>query len=520
MITNKLHHLSRVAKRALLFIALLLLIENITLSFNNLQNKRAIVGLMVNGEDVTGADRTKLVSILKKEIAKSYHPVKLVYQDKIFEIKPEEFGATIDVDVVANQLIAEGRRGTLLKKFIEQQKALFGLKNIPLSRTVSQTLLTLKLLELQDQINVNAAPMMPDFKGDIKKTLPPHDGVKINTGKLTILIMNTLFNPPKDSFPIPIVKTFPTSHTEDELVPIRTQAQEAIQSSITITSGGLVFTLTPTDIRNLLAVVERPSPQDPKKIVLQLRLDDKELNKKLGAFAVKVEEITHAEFDDHDARVAMYAQFYAKNRRLVAIPTGRNFERKSVLGDKTPAGPKIAYLTFDDGPNSIYYPLTLDILKQYNVKATFFLVGQNTQRDIDVAKRTVLEGHVIGNHSLTHSFLPNFSTNAIYKELNATNSILTLISHQNIGLFRPPYGGVNVAVKQSADTLGLKLFLWDVDPRDWSEPPVDELVRRVVAATTNGSNILLHSNHLTTVRALPRIIETLTSQGYAFETLK
>ena len=520
MITNKLHHLSRAGKRILLFIALLLLVENITLSFNNLQNKRVIVGLRVNGEDVTGADRTKLVSILKKEIAKNSRSIKLTYQDKIFEIKPEEFRMTIDVDAVANQLTTEGRKGTLLQKFIEQQKSLFGLKNIKLFRTVSQTFLTLKLLELQDQINVDAVPAMPDFKGDMQKTLPPRDGVKINTGKLTILIMDNIFNPLQKPIQIPTLKTFPTMHAEDEFAPIRTQAQEAVRSPISIISGGLVFTLTPTDIRNLLTLVERPSPQDPKKILLQLRLDDKELNKRLGAFAVKVEEITHAEFDDHDARVAMYAQFYAKNRRLVAIPTGRNFERKSVLGETTSSGPKIAYLTFDDGPNSLYHPLILDILKQYNTKATFFFVGQNAQRDIDGAKRTVLEGHAIGNHSLTHSFLPSFSANAIYKELNATNSILTLISHQNIGLFRPPYGGVNVAIKQSADTLGLKLFLWDVDPRDWSEPPVDELVRRVVTATTNGSNILLHSNHLATVRALPRIIETLTSQGYAFETLK
>ncbi len=508
------------AKRALLLVALLLVVENGILSFNNFENKRAIVGLRVNGIDVTGADRTRLVSILKKEIAKNYRPLKLTYQDKIFDIKPEEFSATIDADAVANQLIAEGRKGNVRQKLIEQHKALFGLKNIPLARTVSQTLLTLKLLELQDQIHIEAVPMMPDFKGDIKRTLPSHDGVKINTGKLTILIMNTLFNPPKDSFPIPIVKTFPTSHTEDEFVPIRTRAQEVIQSSIIITSGGLIFTLTPTDIRNLLTVVERPSPQDPKKVVLQLRLDDKELNKKLGAFAVKVEEITHAEFDDHDARVAIYAQFYAKNRRLVAIPTGKNFERKNVLGDKTPDGPKVAYLTFDDGPNSIYHPLVLDILKQYNTKATFFFVGQNTQRDIEGAKRTAREGHAIGNHSLTHSFLLNFSANAIYNELYATDSILKPIYNQNVELFRPPYGGVNVAIKQSADTLGLKLFLWDVDPRDWSEPPVDELVRRVVSATTNGSNILLHSNHLTTVRALPKMIETLTSQGYAFETLK
>lgn len=505
---------------ALLFFVALLCAENVTLTFDNVQNTRAIIGLNVNGKDITGRDRAQVVSVLKKEIVKNNRPLTLRYQDKVFDIKPEELSSTIDVDAVANQLMEVGRRGTILQKITEQQQSLFGFKNIALSKNISQTALTLKFLDLQDQINSDAMPAMPDFKGNMQKTLPAHDGVRVNTSKLTIRIMDTLFHPPQKPVPIPILKTFPAPHTDDELVPIRAQAREASQSPISIESGGLVFTLTPADIRNLLTVVERPSTTDPKKIVLQLRLDEKMLNKKLGIFAAQVEEITHAEFDDHDARVAIYAQLYAKNRRLVTIPTGKNVQKRNVLGETTPTGPKIAYLTFDDGPNSIYHPLILDILKRYNVKATFFLVGQNTQRDGDIAARTVAEGHIIGNHSLTHAFLPKLSPSAIYNELSATDTILTPMYHQNIQLFRPPYGGVNVAVKQNADTLGLKLLLWDVDPRDWSEPATDELVRRVVNATTDRADILLHSNHLATVRALPKIIETLTSQGYTFETLR
>lgn len=519
MITKILNYLSKSWKSALILAALLLFVENIIISFDNLQNKRAIVGLRVNGINITGADRTKINYILKGEIAKA-RSLKLTYQDKIFEIKPLELLSAIDIDAIANRLIAEGRRGTIVQKFIDQQKTLFGLNNIQLFKNVSQTALTLKLLELQDEINTDAVPSMPDFAGDMKKILPSHDGTKVNTNKLTILIADNIFNPPKNPIPIPTLRIFPSSHSENELIPIIMRGEEAIRSPISITSGGLVFTLSPTDIRNLLTVVERPNPKDPKISVLQLRLDDKMLNKKLGDFAAKVEDVTHAEFDDHDARVAIYNQFYAKNRRLVVIPTGRNLQKKNVLGETTSSGPKIAYLTFDDGPNSIYHPLILDILKQYNVKATFFLVGQNAQRDNDVAKRTVAEGHVIGNHSLTHSFLPKLSASAIFKELDSTDNILKPIYNQNIAFFRPPYGGVNVAVKQNADKLGLKLFLWDVDPRDWSEPPVDELVRRVVSATTNGADILMHSNHLATVRALPKIIETLRSQGYIFETLK
>lgn len=212
----------------------------------------------------------------------------------------------------------------------------------------------------------------------------------------------------------------------------------------------------------------------------------------------------------------------SKDRPLnfLTIPTGKNLAKAKVLGAETQTGPKIAYLTFDDGPNSIYHPMILDILKAENVKATFFLVGQNAQKDAQVAKRTLSEGHNIGDHSNTHTFLPNLPPTAILKELQITNEILKPINNnQEISLFRPPYGGVNFYVKKYTDDLKMKLYLWDVDPRDWSEPPTDELVRRVVTATNNGSDILLHSNHLATVKALPKIIETLRSQGYTFEKL-
>src|SRR5258708_14428212 len=112
--------------------------------------------------------------------------------------------------------------------------------------------------------------------------------------------------------------------------------------------------------------------------------------------------------------------------------------------------------------------MILDILKGYNVKATFFLVGQNSQRDLEVAKRTMEEGHAIGNHSLTHTFLPKLKGKDILKELKTTEDILKPLKAESV-LFRPPYGGVNLDVKRQPEVLGLKLTLWDVDHRDCSE---------------------------------------------------
>lgn len=506
------------SKLILILVALLLFLEITIFASDNLQNKFTILGLKLDNKNLTNLSRMQIEEIVKKEAEKS-GPLQLSYQDKIFAINPQEIGVKVDIKQFTNQLVEKGRTGIFWQKIIDQDKAFLGLNNQKLTGSISQTLLNLKILELQNEVNKQAQPIMPDFIGDISKTIPAQDGVKINTSKLTVLIVDNIFNPPKQPIPLPVIKTF-TTHKEDELEPIRKQLPNLIKQPISISSGGLNFTLTKEELRSISTVVERPDPKNPKKLMLVLRLDDTKLNQKLGQFAQKVASITHAEFDDHDARVAIYGQFYSGKRYLAAIPTGRALAANIVLGAQTTGGEKKVYLTFDDGPNSIYHPMVLDILKTYNIKATFFLVGQSAQRDAETAKRTALEGHKIGNHSNSHSFLPKLSTNSILNELQqASLTLKSFNSNQDIEIFRPPYGGVNLSVKQYADRLNMRLYLWDVDPRDWSEPETGELVNRVVSNVFNGADILFHSNHLATVKALPKIIEALKGQGYSFETL-
>lgn len=498
----------------------LLIFEALVLAYNNLQNKTAVLGLKLEGQSVSGQKQAEIKKFIDSYIAKkSDRSLAFVYEDKIFKISQSDIGVKAESDNFAKKLLVFGRKGSFWQRFLDQNKAAVGLANYPIRGEVSPGLLAVKLLSISDEVNRDPLPIMPDFVHDLKLTLGAKDGVRVNGNKLSILITDNILDPPREPLALPVSKVFAAYHDEKELVEVRKQAQALTGQALAIGSGGRVFTLTPGDLRSLLVVVERPDPKDPKKAKLNLRLDDKKLNQKLYPFAEDVQRSTHAEFDDHDARVAIYGLFYSGKRKVVDIPSGRSLVLgKKVLGETT--GPKVIYLTFDDGPNSIYHPMILDILKQYSVHATFFLVGQNSQRDSDIAKRTNAEGHLIGNHSLTHSFLPNLSAVGINNEIDSTNKILKDISGGEIRLFRPPYGGVNFNVTKAAGDLGDRLTLWDVDPKDWSEPPTDELVRRVVTATVNGSDILLHSNHLATVKALPKIIETLKSQGYSFEILK
>ena len=509
-----LHH-----KKIAFGIVLMFLVENCVLVYNNIQNKKPILGLRVFGESVSGYTRDRIQSLAKEKLEKNQRLLTLSYKDRLFQIKSSDIGAMVNYKIFANVVLKQGRVGNVFEKIIAQNKALLGLYNVPIVGELSQALLTIKILDIQHEIDRNATPPTPDFRNP-QNIASATTGVKVQVDKLSMLIVSGIFNPPQEPLVIPTYAAFPNPHAKEDIQRLQKEIAGYSYQPISITSGGLVFTISSEELFSMLTVTDRPDPKNPKKSILVVRFDEKKLNQSLGIFAQKVENITHAEFDDHDARVAIFSQFFSNTRRLIAIPTGRNLVNRKVLGIQTQAGQKTVYLTFDDGPNSIYHPLILDVLKTYNVKATFFLVGQNAQRDSEVAKRTFAEGHVIANHSRTHSFLPNYSSNFILSELQTTDAILKPFNgNADVRFFRPPYGGVNAYVTQTAQNLGLKMFLWDVDPKDWSEPETSDLVQRVVSSVFDTADILLHSNHLATVKALPKIIETLQTQGYTFKKL-
>lgn len=513
--SKKIHNFAVKFKVPLIIITVLLLLENALLAYNNLQNRYPILGLKLNNQSLFQKDRSELEYIAQHQYDPG-RPARFIYGSQIFSIKPSDIGANVDPVVTANQVLKVGKTGSLIARLITQNKALMGLENQPIIGTLSSSLLAIKLLDIGDSINQDAVPIMPNFMDNYSKTIPAQDGVKIDTNKLSVLIANRIFSPQDTPIAIPTIKTT-TLHQETELSTIRQEIPNLVKKPISISSGGLTLTLSTEDLLSLLTVKERPDPKDPKKLRLVLRLDDKKLNQKLGDFAVLVQAKTQAEFDEYDARTAIYSEFLSPdNRSLVNIPTG---SRINVLGIQN-GGPKIAYLTFDDGTNDLYHPMILDILKQYGIKATFFLIGANVQKSPEIVQRTVAEGHVIGDHTQTHAFLPSLSPVNILTELKGGKETLTPFNDgQPITLFRPPYGGTNKTVTIDSTLLGMKQVLWDVDPQDWTEPTVNLLVSRVVDHTYPGAIILMHSNHLTTVRALPNIIQSLQAKGYSFQTL-
>jgi len=181
-------------------------------------------------------------------------------------------------------------------------------------------------------------------------------------------------------------------------------------------------------------------------------------------------------------------------------------------------------LTFDDGPDPKWTPMVLDILKTYNVKATFFLVGSQAERYPDIVKRIVEEGHLVGNHTYTHANLAAIPAKQVQIELNATQRLIESITGRSTTLFRPPYNADShpsnlselAPLKQVQDDLGYLIVMENIDPEDWARPGTDVIVDRVKELRREGSLILLHDaggNRQQTVEALPRIIDWLQTRG-------
>lgn len=172
-------------------------------------------------------------------------------------------------------------------------------------------------------------------------------------------------------------------------------------------------------------------------------------------------------------------------------------------------------ISFDDGPNPITTPQILDILKQYHVRADFFVVGARAATMPQIVNRAYSEGHEIGNHSWGHPDLTTLSPEQVQEQVSQTQSAVAAAGVPAPRLFRPPYGAVNAMVKSQ---IHLTLAMWNVDPEDWGAKDPNKLAERVIAAAKPGGVIDLHDIDSATVTALPVILQNLKTR-FQFVTM-
>jgi peptidoglycan/xylan/chitin deacetylase (PgdA/CDA1 family) len=180
------------------------------------------------------------------------------------------------------------------------------------------------------------------------------------------------------------------------------------------------------------------------------------------------------------------------------------------------------HLTFDDGPHPNATPFILQELKKLDIRATFFLLGQNVQKFPDLAYQIHADGHQIGNHSFTHTNLFFKKKSFVRDEILKTSEIIEAITNTSSRYFRPPYGYFGWTTLNVLRELGLICTLWNVDSKDYKLNSIADISRRVLPCTTNGSILLLHENYKTSQRIqtyLPILLDSLHRKGFIFKTL-
>lgn len=183
-------------------------------------------------------------------------------------------------------------------------------------------------------------------------------------------------------------------------------------------------------------------------------------------------------------------------------------------------GPTQVALTFDDGPSPAYTRQILDVLAQYGVPATFFVIGRSAAENPELVARMAAEGHSVQNHTWSHAWLTRYSDASITGQLAQANQVIEELTGEAPNCYRPPFGAVNERVRTLAAAQGLTTIMWDVDPWDWKHPGSYAVASHVLGRTGGGDIVLFHDTAgWSTVGALPSIIRGLRARGLEFVTV-
>lgn len=197
----------------------------------------------------------------------------------------------------------------------------------------------------------------------------------------------------------------------------------------------------------------------------------------------------------------------------VAAPMQKQAE---TLYKRNTYGKKLVALTFDDGP----YPATtsrlLDVLREKEVRATFFELGTMASRYPETTRRVYEEKHELASHTMSHRQLNKIDASEVMAEIGQAKDILKNITGVEPKLMRPPYGSINYIVREQA---GVPMILWTVDTEDWKSKDAAMILERAKATVFDGAVILMHDIYESSVDGAGMIIDELRKDNYEFVTV-
>lgn len=176
-------------------------------------------------------------------------------------------------------------------------------------------------------------------------------------------------------------------------------------------------------------------------------------------------------------------------------------------------------LTFDDGPHEMTHKV-LDLLQKFNVKATFFCIGTQIEKYPEIMQRIVAEGHIVGNHTYSHSkSFGFFSTKKVKEEIAKNDALLFRVTHKKIKFFRPPFGVTNPNVAKAVAASKHSAIGWNIRSLDTVIEDENKILERVKSRIVPGGIVLLHDTSLKTVHVLEQLLLLLQTEKYDIVTI-
>lgn len=243
------------------------------------------------------------------------------------------------------------------------------------------------------------------------------------------------------------------------------------------------------------------------------RKQDKDWSQFLG-----VQQATLARLDGF-TKAIVQKQAEKEQRLTFFVPA--SFQGKTIYDVALKGEEKVIALTFDDGPWPNYTEQILEILKQKNVKATFFWIGQHLKSFPQIGQKVVEEGHAIANHTWNHHY-HNVNHATAAREIENTAALIYETTGVKTFIFRPPGGVLTNGLAAYAHSQNYLVAMWSSDAKESFVPSKETLINNVLTSSKSGGIVLLHDgggNRSTTVQALPKIIEELANRGFKFVTL-
>jgi peptidoglycan-N-acetylglucosamine deacetylase len=207
---------------------------------------------------------------------------------------------------------------------------------------------------------------------------------------------------------------------------------------------------------------------------------------------------------------------------LWLLSRSTSFQLFGDLIDRVETQEKVVALTFDDGPSPQNTPEILDILKEYSVPATFFMIGQNIEQYLELAERVLKEGHQIANHSYSHKRMVFTSLESCIDEISKTHALIRELGFQGEIVFRPPFGKKLFTLPLALQRLKVLSVTWDAESKDTEYQDSQTLESNVLSHVKPGSIILFHDGFGKkegTIAAIKILISKLKLDGYTFLTV-